>query len=106
MKDTKKAVKNVQTKKLPRRKVKLQGIITLAFAFTFIAFLFTSIFLKSLNVSLDMAKQDYQEQIAAIKVSNETLKYEVKELSNYDRIMNTVGTDMSANDDVVYTISD
>ena len=99
MKETKKAK--------PRRRVKLSGVIFVVFIVTFIAFLGSSIVLKSVNVSLNLSKQDYETQIAAVRKNNETLKAEVSELSNYDRVMNIVdGDNLTNNTNNVFTINE
>ena len=95
-----------QVSQSPRRRIRYSGVIFVCFIATFIAYLASSIFLKSFNVSLDLSRQSYQDQIIATRASNETLQYEVKELSNYDRIMNIVDGDMVADDNAIFTVSE
>ena len=95
---------NAKGRKQVRRKIRYSGVIFMVFIASFVAFLASSIFLKSFNVSLDLARQNYRDEIIATRASNETLQYEVKELSNYDRIMNIVDKDMVANDNAVFTV--
>ena len=101
---------NKQNVKKKKRKVspvfKFAATVTIVFITFGVIYLGTCIGLKSYNVSLDMQKQQIQEQIATVRSENATLSYEVKNLSDYDRIMNIVGNEMRADDGVVYTVSE
>ena len=90
----------------PRRRLKVTGLIFVTFMITFVAFLVSSIFLKSLNVTLDISRQDYEYQIASVRQSNELLQLEVRDLSNYDRVMGKLDSDMHANDNVIFTVNE
>ena len=94
------------TKKTHKRRLKVSGLVFVTFMFTFVAFLVSSIVLKSLNVSLDIARQDYEYQIASVRQSNELLQLEVRDLSNYDRVMGKLDSGMYVNDNVVFTVSE
>ena len=50
-----------------KRKIRVTGVLFVALMFTFVAFLASSIFLKSYNVSLNLAKNELQDQIASVK---------------------------------------
>lgn len=93
-------------KKQVRRRIRFSGLLFVIFMAFFVMFLGTSIFLKSVNVSLNITKQQYLAQIAAIKNGNENLQYDVKELSKYDRILKIIDKDMFADENVVYLASD
>ena len=93
-------------KKTVRRRIRFSGLLFVIFMVFFVMFLGTSIFLKSVNVSLNITKQQYLSQIAAIKNGNESLQYDVKELSKYDRILKILDKDMFADENVVYLASD
>ncbi len=100
-------MKKTAVKKTARkRRLKVSGLVFVTFVFTFVAFLVSSIFLKSLNVSLDIARQDYEYKIASVRQSNELLQLEVRDLSNYDRVMGKLDSGMYANDNVVFTVSE
>lgn len=99
-------MKKVKAKRSTRRRIKISGLVFVTFMFTFVAFLASSIFLRSLNVSLNLTKQQYETQIAIIKNDNETLQYEVKELGKYDRIMNIIDKDMYADENAVFVVSE
>ena len=90
-----------------KRKLRPSGIVFVVFLFTFVCYLASCIFLRSLNVSLNLTKQEIQSEVAAMKKSNETLASEISDLSNYDRIMNIAGPDsMSYNNNNVFTIGE
>lgn len=93
-------------KKTSKKRIRFSGLIFVTFMITFVAFLASSIVLKSLNVSLNLTKQQYENQIATIRNTNETLQYEVKELGKYDRIINIIDKDMYAVENVVYLVSE
>jgi cell division protein FtsL len=96
------------TKSTPKkRKLRTSGVIFVVFLFTFVCYLASCIFLRSLNVSLNLTKQNYQSQIASMRRNNELLASEVSNLSNYDRVMNIVGGEaMSYNNNNVFTIGE
>ncbi len=88
------------------RKLSVTGILSIILCATFVVYLATSLFLKSVNVSLDLKKQQYLAEIDDLKESNEVLQAQVAELSDVDRIMTIVDSDMTSNNTNVYTVSE
>ena len=87
-----------------RRTLKLTGVIFVMFMVSFVVFLGTSIFLRSYNVSMNYTKYQLEAQIAQMKSENEVLKFDVRELGNYDRIANA--ENMTVNETNVRVIED
>lgn len=90
-----------------RRTLKLTGVIFVMFMVSFVVFLGTSIFLRSYNVSMNYTKYQLEAQIAQMKSENEVLKFDVRELGNYDRIANIINAEnMTVNETNVRVIED
>ena len=56
-------------------------------------YLGTSVGLRTYNSYLNVQKQDYERQIAALQKDNEVAQMEVNQLSTYDRIMEIAAKD-------------
>ncbi len=90
-----------------RRTLKLTGVIFVMFMVSFVVFLGSSIFLKSYNVSMNYAKYQLEAQITRLRTENEILKFDIRELGNYDRIANIINAEnMSVNDTHVRVIEE
>jgi len=90
-----------------RRTLKLTGVIFVMFMVSFVVFLGSSIFLKSYNVSMNYAKYQLEAQITRLRTENEILKFDIRELGNYDRIANIINAEnMSVNDTHVKVIEE
>lgn len=90
-----------------RRTLKLTGVIFVMFMVSFVVFLGSSIFLKSYNVSMNYTKYQLEAQISRLKTENEILKFDIRELGNYDRIANIINAEnMSVNETHVRVIED
>ena len=90
-----------------RKTLRLTGIVFVMFMVSFVVFLGSSIFLRSYNVSMNYTKYQLENQIARVKSDNETLKLEIRELGNYDRIANIINAEhMTVNDSNVRVIGD
>jgi cell division protein FtsL len=88
------------------RKIRVEGVIFVAFLCTFVLYLASCIFLRSYNVSLDLARQDYEQKIVEVKKENEVLSSEIRELSTYDRIITMVDSDMYVDENAVFVVSE
>ena len=96
-----------QMRTAKKKQLKLSGVVFVAFVVTFVVYLASSIFLKSYNVSLSMAKAKLENQIEQTKVSVLNLNLEIKELGDYDRVMGLLGENkMSPNNSNIYIIED
>ena len=90
-----------------RRTLKLTGVIFVMFMVSFVVFLGSSIFLRSYNVSMNYTKYQLEAQIAQMKSENEVLKFDVRELGNYDRIATIINAEnMTVNETNVRVIED
>ena len=90
-----------------RRTLKLTGVIFVMFMVSFVVFLGSSIFLKSDNVSMNYTKYQLEAQISRLRTENEILKFDIRELGNYDRIANIINAEnMSVNETHVRVIEE
>ena len=90
-----------------RKTLRLTGIVFVMFMVSFVVFLGSSIFLRSYNVSMNYTMYQLENQIAQLKSDNETLKLEIRDLGNYDRIANIINAEhMTVNDSNVRVIGD
>ncbi len=100
---------NIVTKKVvkKRRKLNLVRFSLTVFGISSIAFLFSTLFLRSYNNSLSTQKQSIDSQIATIETQNDAVKVEIQTLSSSDRVDEiAAGDGMSRNQNNVITISD
>jgi cell division protein FtsL len=70
-----------------RRKPKLMAWTGLFFALCLMAYLATSFFLRSYNVSLSVEVQNTTSKVAFLQDSNKALTKEVQTLSDFNRVM-------------------
>lgn len=76
-----------------RRKINWEGLSLFIFVVTAVLNLCSSVGLRTYNSYLNVQKQDYERQIAAMTKNNEVAQMEVNELSTYDRIMEIAAED-------------
>lgn len=78
-----------------RRRRKLDWVKTsiAIWVVTGVMYLGTSVGLRTYNSYLNVQKQDYERQIAALQKDNEVAQMEVNQLSTYDRIMEIAAKD-------------
>jgi cell division protein FtsL len=73
--------------KRTKRRIKIQGLAILVFSFVLMLYFFTSIALRSINVSLSVQLQNKSAQLAQIQSQNKNLAKEIQRLSDYERVM-------------------
>ena len=62
---------------------------------------------KSYNVSMNYTKYQLEAQISRLRTENEILKFDIRELGNYDRIANIINAEnMSVNETHVRVIEE
>ncbi len=72
------------------------------FSLSAIMYLLSSVLLRSYNSELNVKKQNYLEQIAALSKDNESAQMEVNQLSTYDRISAIASADgMSVTSNII-----
>lgn len=85
-----------------KRRINWKRISMMIFSFSAIMYLLSSVFLRSYNSELNVKKQNYQEQIAALNKDNESAQMEVNQLSTYDRISAIASADgMSVTSNII-----
>lgn len=87
-----------------KKKLRIHVFGTVIMVACFALYLVCSIVLKSVNVSLNLQRQSYYDQIAKVKVANESASMQVQQLSAYARVSTIVGSEMNANSDNVVNI--
>ncbi len=80
-----------------RKRIRPVGLVGVIFTLTFALYLLSSIVLKSVNVSLNLQRQNYYNEIAKVQAANETASMQLQQLSAYDRVSTIAGSDL-AND--------
>ncbi len=73
--------------KKTRKKIKIEALSFLFFTLVLIAYLFTSIALRSINVSMSVEIQNKSVILNEIQSQNKNLSKEIQRLSDYDRVM-------------------
>jgi len=76
---------NARIKKT-RKTLRLEAVAALFFTLTLITYLFTSIVLRSINVSMSLSLQNKNQDLAALEGQNKTLSKEIQTLSDFDRV--------------------
>jgi cell division protein FtsL len=69
-----------------KKKFKLEALAILFFSFVAMTFVFTSIVLRSVNVSLSVKVQNNTQAVAQLTGQNKTLSKEIQTLSDYERV--------------------
>lgn len=73
--------------KRTKRRIKIQGVAILVFSFVAMLYFFTSIGLRSINVSLSVELQNKTAQLAQLESQNKNLSKEIQRLSDFERVM-------------------
>lgn len=73
--------------RIKRKRIKIQGVLGLAFTLALFAYITSSIFLRAYNVQLSVQIQGVQSEIALLEQSNEVLSVEIQSLSSKERVM-------------------
>ncbi|HPW53841.1 MAG TPA: hypothetical protein PLI19_05230 [Erysipelotrichaceae bacterium] len=92
--------------KKTRKRIKIYNFITMLFAVTVIIYLACSICLHSVNVNYASQLAVNEARIEELKSEVDALTIQVKELTDYNRVMDTVDGDMSSNTSIVVSIGD
>jgi cell division protein FtsL len=88
-----------------RKRIKWDSVLVAVFLFSAVLYLVASIGLKSFNVSLASKNQQNQQEIVQTKAEVDAISIQVKELSDYNRVMETVTDEGLNNSAVVVSIS-
>ena len=92
--------------KKTRVKIKIHNLITMLFAVSVIVYLAVSICLHSFNVNLASRVADNETKIEALRAEVDAITIQVKELTDYNRVMDTVDSDMNTSASIVVSIDD
>ena len=76
-----------------RKRINWVNVSLFVFLVTGALYLCSSVGLRTYNSYLNVQKQDYERQIAALQKDNEVAQMEVNQLSTYDRIMEIAAKD-------------
>ncbi|NLZ75947.1 MAG: hypothetical protein GX914_05525 [Erysipelotrichia bacterium] len=91
---------------MKKTKVKIHNLITMLFAVSVIVYLAVSICLHSFNVNLASRVADNETKIEALRAEVDAITIQVKELTDYNRVMDTVDSDMNTSASIVVSIDD
>lgn len=69
-----------------KKRFKLEALAILFCTFVTLTFVFTSIVLRSVNVSLSVKVQNNTQAVAQLEGQNKTLSKEIQTLSDYERV--------------------
>ena len=75
----------IRTRKIKRMKVSAIAFLFLVFAASL--YLFSSLFLRTYNVTLSRRIQSTKTEIITCSADNDKLKEDIQSLSSYDRVM-------------------
>ena len=89
---------------MKKTKVKIHNLITMLFAVSVIVYLAVSI--CSFNVNLASRVADNETKIEALRAEVDAITIQVKELTDYNRVMDTVDSDMNTSASIVVSIDD
>jgi len=70
-----------------RKRIKLQALGALIFTCVLVAYLFTCIALRSINVSMSVQLQNKNNTLSQMEMDNKNLSKEIQRLSDYERVM-------------------
>jgi len=73
--------------KKTKRRIKIQGLAFLVLCFVLMLNFFTSIVLRSINVSLSVQVQNKIVQLSQLEIQNKNLSKEIQNLSDFERVM-------------------
>ena len=87
------------------RRVKTSFFALVFWLFTFVIYLFSSLFLRTYNVSLSRSLQTCNAEITSYQRENAAIALQIQQLSTYDRVLASVeGEDMSVMEENIVTI--
>ncbi len=87
------------------RRVKTSFFALVFCLFTFVIYLFSSLFLRTYNVSLSRSLQTCNAEITSYQRENAAIALQIQQLSTYDRVLASVeGEDMSVMEENIVTI--
>lgn len=89
-----------------RRRIKLKSLGIVFCVFTVVLYLAVSIILHSFNVNLASQLALNETRIEELKAEVDAITIQVKELTDYNRVMDTVGSEMNSNSSIVVSIED
>lgn len=72
--------------KKKRRRLSFRGFAIIAFSFSLVCWLISSLLINTLNTSLAMKIQTMNEELSTLKSQNQNLNYEIQSLVNKDRV--------------------
>ena len=89
-----------------RRRIKLKSLGIVFCVFTVVLYLAVSIILHSFNVNLASQLALNETRIEELKAEVDAITIQVKELTDYNRVMDTVDSDMNTSASIVVSIDD
>ncbi len=89
-----------------RKRIKLKSLGIVFCVFTVVLYLAVSIILHSFNVNLASQLALNETRIEELKAEVDAITIQVKELTDYNRVMDTVGSEMNSNSSIVVSIED
>lgn len=93
-------------KKRKTKRLNHQSISRLIFVLAVFAYFFSSVFLRTYNVHLSVAKQNVETQIAQLTLDNSVLAAEIQTLSSKERVMAIASENgLSVNQDNIVLIN-
>ncbi|MGI6608100.1 MAG: hypothetical protein ACOX1F_03880 [Erysipelotrichaceae bacterium] len=90
--------------KKTKKRINIHNFITVLCILTVIPYLATSIWLHSFNVEMATQIAKNEERIEGLKAEIDAITIQVKELTDYNRVMDTVDSDMNSNISIVVSI--
>ncbi len=90
--------------KKTKTRIKVFNLLTLVFLATIIFYVAFSICLHSFNVNLASQLAQNEAKIEALSAEVDAITIQVKELTDYNRVMDTVDSDMNSNTSIVVSI--
>lgn len=74
-------------RKKTKKRIRWFSVVSAVFMFSMILFFVTTVFIRNENTRLMKTIQDTQKETRLVEVQNETLKNEILQLQNRDRII-------------------
>lgn len=92
-------------KKTKKRRLNIEGIVSLLFIFAMVSWFVTQVFVKNYQVELSLEQQQLQEQIVELKKENSTIAVDIQEKQRADKVSAEVESDNSGSYSNVRTLS-
>ncbi len=89
---------------MKKRRINFYNLTVVAFVLTVIFYLGVSIVLHSFNVNLASRLMENEAKIEALQAEVDAITIQVKELTDYNRVMDTVDGDLNSNNSIVVSI--